>query len=127
MQFLHNSKGRKNEADGDWMEEKMKKGSFVMTKEKDKIKGITKFTVTGRVNSQNSSVLKFRLEDSLKYGETNIVLNMNNVEFLSSDGIRTILNTHKEAEKAGGQFRIEDPSEIVRNVLGMVALNELLI
>jgi len=105
----------------------MKKGSFVMTKEKDKIKGITKFTVTGRVNSQNSSVLKFRLEDSLKYGETNIVLNMNNVEFLSSDGIRTILNTHKEAEKAGGQFRIEDPSEIVRNVLGMVALNELLI
>ena len=105
----------------------MKKENFAMTKEKDKALGITRFTVTGRVNSQSSSALKFKLEETLKYGETNIVLNMAEVEFLSSDGIRAILNTYKEAEKAGGKFRIENPSQIVRNVLGMVALNDLLI
>ena len=103
----------------------MKQENFVMTKEKDQ--GVTRFTVMGRVNSKNSSVLKFKLEDSLKYGETNIILDMSQVEFLSSDGIRIILNTYKEAEKAGGKFGIENPSQSVRNVLGMVALNDLLI
>ena len=106
-------------------EKEMKKENFVMTKEKDH--GVIRFTLAGRVSSKNSSVLKFKLEDSLKYGETNIVLNMYNVEFLSSDGIRIILNTYKEAAKVGGKFRIEDPSQTVRNVLGMVALNDLLI
>ena len=105
----------------------MKTDNFVMTKEKDKALGITKFTVAGRVNSKNSSVLKFKLEDSLKSGEPNIVVNMADVKFLSSDGIRIILSTYKEAEKAGIKFGIEDPSQVVRNVLGMVALNDLLI
>ena len=105
----------------------MTKDNFVMTKEKDKAQGIIKFSVAGRINSKNSSVLKFKLEDSLKFGETNIVLNMADVQFLSSDGIRIILSTHKEAERVGGKFRIEEPSQTVRNVLGMVALNDLLI
>ena len=108
-------------------EKEMKKDSFMMTKEKDKAEGVIRYTVTGRVNSQTSSVLKFKLEDSLQCGETNIVLNMKNVDFLSSDGIRTILYTYKEAEKAGGKFRVEDPSQSVRNVMGMVALNDMLI
>ena len=105
----------------------MKTDNFVMAKEKDKSQGITRFTVTGRVNSKSSSVLQFKLEDALKCGDSNIVLNMKNVDFLSSDGIRIILNTYKEAEKAGGKFGIEEPSQSVRNVLGVVALNDLLI
>ena len=105
----------------------MKKENFVLIKEKDEDQGITRFTVMGRINSQNSFMLKFKLEDSLRYGETNIVLNMADVDFLSSDGKRIILNTYKEAEKAGGKLRIEDPSKTVRNVLSMVALDGILI
>ena len=105
----------------------MKKENFVMIKEKDEDQGITRFTVMGRVNSQNSSLLKFKLEDSLSYGEINIVLNMADVEFLSSDGKRIILSTYKAAEKAGGKFRIEAPSKNVRNALNMVALDDMLI
>jgi len=104
----------------------MKRENFIMTKEEDKTLGITRFTVTGRVNSENSSVLKFKLEESLQYGENNIVLNMSKTDFLSSDGIKIILNTYKEAQKKGGKFRIEDPSQSVKNVLGVVALYGLL-
>ena len=105
----------------------IKKSDFEITKERDKVQKITRFSVTGHVNSKNSSALKFRLDTALEAGETNIILNMANVKFLSSDGIRIILNTYKEAEKAGGKFGIEDPSGPVRNVLGTVALNSLLI
>ena len=104
----------------------MKEVKFEITKELDQKQGITKFYVVGRVNSKTSPVLQNKLEDALNCGEINIVLNMLQVEYLSSDGIRTILKIYKEAEKAGGKFRIERASEMVRNVLGMVALNGML-
>ena len=94
---------------------------------KDKTQGATRFTIQGRVNSKNSPALQRKLEDALKDGDADIVLDMSRVEFLSSDGIRIILKIYKEADKAGGKLRIERPSENVRNVLGMVALNDMLI
>ena len=104
----------------------MKNEKFEVSKELDAKQGITRFTVVGRVNSKTSPELQAKLEDALNRGEVNIILNMLEVEYLSSDGIRTILKTFKDAEKAGGKFRIERPSEMVKNVLGMVALEGML-
>ena len=105
----------------------MKNETFEITKEKNAKTGVTRFTIKGRINSKTSPVLKHKLEDALNYGEINIVLNMLQVAYLSSDGIRIILRIFKEAEKLGGSLKIELPSEMVRNVIGMVALNDLLI
>ncbi|MCL2010472.1 MAG: STAS domain-containing protein [Synergistaceae bacterium] len=105
----------------------MKSETFEITKEQDEEQGVARFTVIGRVNSKTSPALKNELEDALNSGEVNIVLNMFQVEYLSSDGIRIILKIYKEAEQAGGKLRIEKPSEMVRSVLGMVALNGMLI
>ena len=105
----------------------MKEEKFEITKEVDEKQGVTRFYVVGRVNSKTSPALQSRLEIAVKSEEVNIILNMAQVEYLSSDGIRTILNTYKQAEKAGGKFRIESPSEMVRNVIGMVALKDLLV
>jgi len=54
-------------------------------------------------------------------------VNMSQVEYLSSVGIRVILKIYKQTMETGGKFNIERPSEIVKNVLGMVALKELVI
>jgi len=105
----------------------MKSETFVIIKEQDGEQGIARFNVTGRLNAKTSPVFQNKLEDALNRGESNIVLNMLQVEYLSSDGIRTILRIYKEAEKAGGKLRIERASETVRNVLMMVALNDILI
>ena len=104
----------------------MKKENLVMTKGNDD-KGVTKYIVEGHVNSKNSHAFKYILENAIRYGETNIVLNMADVGFLGSDGIRTILKTYKDAEKAGGTFRIEYPSQNVRNALEIMALTDILI
>ena len=103
----------------------MQNEDFIVTRDKNPW-GV-KFTVKGRVNSTNADGLQFRLEKALKDGEVNIVLNMNQVDFLSSTGIRVLLKTYKDASKTGVKFAIEQPSENVRNVLGMVAMDELLI
>ena len=103
----------------------MKNEDFTMTK--SETPNGAKFTIKGRVNSTNVTEIQYKLETALKDCKINIVLNMYDVNFLSSAGIRVILKTHKDATKAGGSFGIEKPSENVRNVLGMTALNEMLV
>ena len=103
----------------------MNKDEFTITKEK--IPGGLKFKLKGRVNSANASSIQYNLDEALKEGAKRIILNMLLVEFLSSAGIRVILKAHKDLVKIGGTFGIEQPSENVRNVLGMVALSEMLI
>ena len=86
-----------------------------------------KFIIKGRINSVNSPELQEKLEEALKEGHNNIVLNMLRVDHLSSAGIKVILKAYKDAGKTGGKLGIEGPSESVRNVLGMSALDKMLI
>jgi anti-anti-sigma factor len=103
----------------------MKKEEFEI--EEEEIRKGVKFTLKGRVNSLNCEELQYILDKALKDGKINIVLNMLWVEYLSSAGIRVILKTYKDAHEAGGKFGIEMPSQSVKNVLGMTALDEMLI
>jgi len=84
-------------------------------------------TARGRIDANSSDMLLHKLERALNNGLKNIILNMSGVEYLSSIGIRVILNIYKKAASAGGTFKIERPSEIVKNILGMAALKEMLV
>ena len=103
----------------------MKEQDLEVTTEKvnDKIR----FILRGRISLITAPTLQFKLDEAMKNGEMKIILNMLQVSFLSSAGIRIILKTHKKATENGGSFGIEDPSENVKNVIGMTALDELLI
>ena len=102
----------------------MKNGDFLITE--DSTPDIVNLFIKGRIDFANSSAFQYQLEKNIKNGVKKIVANMSQVEFLSSAGIRVILLTHKTMLKTGGSFGIEEPSECVKNVLNMVALNELL-
>jgi len=103
----------------------MKMKDFVITE--DKIQGgATRITVKGRVDYNNAPVLKHKLEEAINNEHFNIVLNMSQVAYLSSIGISAILSIYKHIEEVGGKFGIEQPSEVVRNVLGITALDKML-
>ena len=89
--------------------------------------GICRFFAKGRVDSNTAESLLSKLEDALNNGQKIIILNMSQVDYLSSIGIRVILKIYKQVNETGGSFNVEHPSEIVRNVLGMVALKEMLV
>jgi anti-sigma B factor antagonist len=90
-------------------------------------KGIYRMIAKGRIDANSADTLLFRLENALNGGHKTIVLNMTQIEYLSSIGIRVILKTYKQALESGGAFNIERPSEVVKNVLGMAALHDLLV
>ncbi|MCL2064294.1 MAG: STAS domain-containing protein [Candidatus Cloacimonetes bacterium] len=103
----------------------MNNDEILITKETEGDK--VRFILRGRVNINNSPSLQFELDEAMRKNEINIVLNMSQVYFLSSAGIRVILKMHKKTTEIGGSLGIEDPSENVRNVLGMTALEEMLV
>ena len=85
-----------------------------------------KIILKGRINADSASILQRKLDESSKENR-HIILNMQNVPFLSSGGIRVVLMFYKILKANGGSFFIENPSDNVKNVLGMTALEELLL
>jgi len=81
----------------------------------------------GRIDSNSADILKEKLESALNSENKSIIINMSQVKYLSSIGIRVILNIYKQAKEADKTFNIARPSDFVKNVLGMVALKEMLV
>ena len=86
-----------------------------------------KWTIVGRIDTVNAGKFESKLGQAIKDGQNSVVLNMNQVEFLSSTGIRVILKYYKLLKGSNGKLRIEEPSECVVNVLGMAVLDEILV
>ena len=94
---------------------------------KTKIGDVVRFYIKGRISSSTSYKFTNELNMALRIGQNRIILDMRDVEFLSSMGIRTILSTYKQAAATGGRLQITNPSPNVENVLGMAALGNLLL
>ena len=102
---------------------------FSVTEEKDETPGgkTLRFFIKGRVTAANADTLQRMFNDRFADWRGDIVVNMRHVQFLGSGGIRVLLIFHRWAENRGSRFLIERPSESVRNVLGMTALDKLLL
>jgi anti-anti-sigma factor len=80
----------------------------------------------GRMTTLTADTLKIQLDEAFLKGHINFIINMKSVSFLGSAGIRVLLMFFKKTKEAGGSFFVQEPSESVTNVLGMVALDEML-
>jgi len=98
-----------------------------LTMERVKASVGVKFKVVGRITTANEAYFEKMLTDALAEGFTRIVLNMHEVSIMTSIGIRIILKTYKSCMEAGGKLRIEDPSGVVKNVMGLSALQQMMV
>ena len=103
----------------------MKNETLEITEETEN--GIFRLVLKGRIDSNTADDFLSVLEDSLNKGQKFIILNMSKVDYLSSIGIRIILKIYKQAAGAGGKLNIERPSAVVKNILGMTALNDMMV
>jgi anti-anti-sigma factor len=88
--------------------------------------GCVRVDVEGRIAGDTASTFVSALDGMVANGYTQIYLNMNKTTFMTSIGIRAILKTYKKLTETGGKFRIVTPSQAVRNVLGLSALEQML-
>ena len=104
----------------------MVNNSLSITEEMSDNKTI-KLIIKGPISSSNAEILQRRLDKELKANWKRIIINMQDVSILASGGIRVLLMYYKISSGRNISFYLEKPSESVRNVIGMVALDEMLL
>jgi anti-sigma B factor antagonist len=75
--------------------------------------------VTGSVDALTAAELSKVLSNQITEGQTNLVVDLTAVEFMSSAGLRTLLGAVKEARSSGGDLRIISTNPGIDKVLKM--------
>lgn len=82
--------------------------------------------VSGRVDSSNANELDSTLQQLIKDDHEKLVIQLTDVVYMSSAGLRAIVSALREAKKKrGGDVRIAAPSERVSEVFALAGLNPL--
>lgn len=96
----------------------------IVTKE---IKRVALLEVDGRVDSTTADKLGEALNAVIDDGKSRIVLDLTNVEYMSSAGLREIVAALKKVQNLAGtgDLRLASPSDRVREVLELAGLDEI--
>jgi len=82
--------------------------------------------VKGRLDSYWADPLARRLDEVIRGGGHQIILNLSEVTYLSSAGIRVLVKFYKQLQGIKGSFIVSNPSEPVKAVLELAGLDTLL-
>jgi len=81
----------------------------------------------GRLDAYWATHLGSEISDVLRQGARRIVLNLKEVPYISSAGIRVLLHSHKQLKSIDGSFAVTEPSREVKAVLDLAGVTELLV
>ncbi len=79
--------------------------------------------VSGSVNSITAIKLGEELQRAAKKGKHNLVVVLNDVDYISSAGLREIMSALQAARGGGGDLRLAAPSKQVADLLDMTGLD----
>ena len=91
----------------------------------DRTRNTAVITVSGRVDSVTAAWLDEEL-GKIVHGDNRIVLDMKDVSYLSSAGVRAIVRTAQAAEKSGGSLKMARIPNQVMQVLENVGLTQVI-
>jgi anti-anti-sigma factor len=87
---------------------------------------VTVLDIKGEVDAYTAKVLDKTLMDLLNKGQLRIVMDVSEMSFISSAGIRAILYAHREAVQLGGVVRIAGPTDRIRRIFEIAGFPELI-
>jgi anti-sigma B factor antagonist len=88
-------------------------------------KRVAVLSITGRIDSATSAEFEAALQEVIGRGKRNLILDMSQVEFLSSSGLRVLVTTLKSLRKSGGELCIAQPSQRARDAIDIAGLDVL--
>jgi anti-sigma B factor antagonist len=84
---------------------------------------VTLIVVSGRIDSMNAGELGDALSDEIGRGSRQIVLDLSNVAYMSSAGLRELVAAYRKLQDVAGDLRLAQPSSRVQDVLEMSGLD----
>ena len=81
------------------------------------IDGKTAVVVSGEVDAATSDTLRAAIFDVIEGGQSSVVVDMSEVSFIDSSGLRVLIGGYKAADAAGGSLKVGSPSGAVVRLL----------
>ncbi len=87
------------------------------------VEQVTVIAVSGRIDSMNADELGENLSKQIEGGGKHIVLDLSQVSYMSSAGLRELVAAYRKAQSESGDLRLAQPSSRVQDVLEMSGLD----
>ena len=94
-----------------------------MTTKKEKINDRLKVTISGSIDSNTADSFRSAVIDELD-DVTLVLFDMNEMEYISSAGLRVILEVYQTLEEKGGKVILENVREEIRDILELTGFSE---
>ncbi len=78
---------------------------------------------TGRMQAPEADTFKAKLDELIAAGRSRLILDLSGLEFMSSAGLRVLIEAQRQAQRANaprggkGEIVIADPSANIRDIL----------
>jgi anti-sigma B factor antagonist len=93
----------------------------VSSREKDDVSIVE---VSGRITIGDGSVaIRDRINEALEKGRTKILLDLHGVGYVDSSGLGELVRTYTSVRSHGGQLKLLNPSQRVKDLLNMTRLS----
>ncbi|TFH37204.1 MAG: anti-sigma factor antagonist [Anaerolineales bacterium] len=87
-------------------------------------KRVNVISITGRVDGSTAGEFENAMSELAQAGKNNLVLDLTEVDFISSAGLRVLVNSRKAVKSAGGNIVLV-PSQQVTETLDIAGLDVL--
>ena len=84
------------------------------------------FKLTGRLDSNTSPGLEQKLATAMENGAKNMILDFENLDYISSAGLRIILKTTKDLKRADGRIILCSMQNYVKEVFEIAGFDSFL-
>ena len=84
--------------------------------------GIVHITIKGRLDARTAPEAKRFIEENVDKEDIRLILDLCDLEFISSAGMRLILEISKEVHQKGGQIVLCCLNDIVQEIIGIIQL-----
>ncbi len=93
-----------------------------MNIETRELKHVSVVKITGRVDSATAPEMEQSLQELINTDRNQVVLDLQDTEYMSSAGLRVMVSTLKAAKKNGGDLKLAQLSPRVKEVLDLAGL-----
>lgn len=85
------------------------------------------YRLSGRFDGQTAAIFEDAMKKALDVGRYKIVLNLKDVNYMSSAALRVLITTARESHRPlnGGDVRLAEVNERVADVLSLAGLDDL--
>lgn len=83
-------------------------------------------SLIGRLDTITSPQLEEEINSSSLENIETVILDLKELEYISSAGLRVVLMIHKKMNKLGGQLKLINVNDMILNIFDMTGMSEFL-